>query len=249
MEFDWVTFSLEIFNFLVLVWLLQRFLYKPVANVIAQRKAAIDKTLADTRATEVAALSLKQQYENRMADWDEERGRALAQLGKEIEGERARLKDALRASIEREREKESLLEGRRAMDLRHRLEQDALDEGVRFSAALLSRLASAELEDRIRALVIEDLPHLGDARLQSLRAACREEGAKARIASCYEIGETQRASLAQALGRVAGVPVACEFGTDPGLIAGLRIGIGPWVLSCNVRDELKFFAESRHAGT
>jgi F-type H+-transporting ATPase subunit b len=104
------------------------------------------------------------------------------------------------------------------------------------------------LEERIRGLLIEDLPHLGDSELQSLRVACRDADAKIRITSRYPLGEEQRSSLAQALGRVAAKPVACEFAQDPELIAGLRIGVGPWVLRCNLQDELKFFAETHHAG-
>ena len=45
MEFNWTTFSFEIINFLILVWILQRFLYKPVTNAIARRKAAIESQL------------------------------------------------------------------------------------------------------------------------------------------------------------------------------------------------------------
>ena len=47
---------------------------------------------------------------------------------------------------------------------------------------------------------------------------------------------------------MAGKPVECEFEPDPELIAGLRISVGPWVLRCNVRDELNFFAQAHHAG-
>jgi F-type H+-transporting ATPase subunit b len=46
-ELDWMTFVLEVINFLVLIWILNRLLYRPLMNVIAQRKAAIQKTLAD----------------------------------------------------------------------------------------------------------------------------------------------------------------------------------------------------------
>ena len=50
MELDWTTFILELINFLVLIWLLNRFLYKPVMKVIAQRKTTIQKTQANTRS-------------------------------------------------------------------------------------------------------------------------------------------------------------------------------------------------------
>lgn len=248
MEFDWTTFALEIVNFLVLVWILQRFLYKPVTNALAQRRAAIDKTLADARRVDVAAQSLKQQYQNRMADWEDEKAKAKAQLASELDAERGRLMNALHASIEQEREAKRGLEQRRAMEVRRRLEEGALAEGGRFAARLLSRLASAELEERIHGLLIEDLPQLADAELQSLRAACRNADGKLRITSRYALGEEQRSSLAQALGRVGVKPVECEFGLDPDLVAGLRISIGAWVLRCNLQDELKFFAEVQHVG-
>jgi len=248
MEFDWTTFALEIVNFLVLVWILQRFLYKPVTNAIAGRKAAIEKTLADARAVDAAADSLKQQYENRMADWESEKLKAHAQLAKELEAERVALKEKLRASLDQEREAHRLLEQRRAMEVQHNLEESALAEGGRFAANLLSRLASAELEEKIQALLIEDLPRLPEGELQSLRQACQDADAKIRVTSRYVLGEEQRSSLAQALGRMAGKPVECEFEPDPELIAGLRISVGPWVLRCNVRDELNFFAQAHHAG-
>ena len=248
MEFDWTTFALEIVNFLVLVWILQRFLYKPVTKAIAERKAAIDKTLADARAVDTAAQSLKQQYQNRMADWEDEKAKAKAQLTNELEAERVRLMNALHASVEQEREGKRALDERHAMELRHRLEQGAWAEGGRFAARLLSRVAGPQLEENICSLLIEDLPHLGDAELESLRAACQDAEAKLLITSRYALAEEQRSSLAQALGRVGLKPAACEFGLDPALIAGLRISLGAWVLRCNLQDELRLFTEAHHGG-
>ena len=45
MQFDWTTFALEIVNFLVLVWILRRFLYRPVTDVIARRAAEVEHRL------------------------------------------------------------------------------------------------------------------------------------------------------------------------------------------------------------
>ena len=50
MEFDWTTFALEALNFLVLVWLLKRFFYRPVLAVIEARRAETAKTIADAEA-------------------------------------------------------------------------------------------------------------------------------------------------------------------------------------------------------
>ena len=93
MELNWTTFILELVNFVVLIWILNRFLYRPVMNVIAQRKAAIQKTLSEAETTRSDAQALQSQYENRLTEWEQEREKARAQLRDEISAERNRLLD------------------------------------------------------------------------------------------------------------------------------------------------------------
>ena len=244
MQFDWTTFALEILNFVVLVWILRRFLYKPVANAIAQRKAAIEKTLADARTAQAEAGALKRQYESRLGDWTREKEQARAQLLEEIGAERTRLVTALQASLEEEREKTRVLEQRHAIELKRSAEKAARTKGGQFVARLLSRLANEDLERRMLETLLEDLPRLAETDLQALRAAGAETGYRMRVTSRYPIGENGRDVLAQALGRLMEKPVACEFAEDPELLAGLRITLGARVLHGNLRDELRFFAEA-----
>ena len=244
MEFDVTTFALEIINFLVLVWLLQHFLYRPVTTAIARRQAGIEKTLADAQATRSEADAFKQQFEHRMADWIQEKALARRELLQELEAERARLMIALQASLDEERERQRALEQRRAAEQRRRLEDEARAEGASFAARLLSRLASAEQEERIRRLLLEDLPHLPAQQLQALRTASQTEEVK--ITSAHPLDESQRAGLIEALAGLAGKPVACAFDQDAHLMAGLRVCLGPWMLRASLLDELHFFAEAQH---
>ena len=248
MEFNWTTFVLEIINFVVLVWILQRFLYKPVTATIAKRKAGIEKTLADAKTVQAEAQSLKQQYANRMDDWTHEKDLARGQLLEEINAERTRLMTALRLTLEQEREKLRGLEQRQALELQHTLEEAALTRGGQFVARLLSRVASPELEAKICEMLLQDLPQLADKDLQPLRVAWRKGDAPINVISASSLGDEQRSRLVQALSGVAGQPVACDFGIDPDLMAGLRISSGPWMLRSNLRDELKFFTET-HRGS
>ena len=50
MEIDWFTVIAQVINFLILVWLLKRFLYKPVLNAIAEREKKIAAQLSDAEA-------------------------------------------------------------------------------------------------------------------------------------------------------------------------------------------------------
>ncbi|GAB3551860.1 F0F1 ATP synthase subunit delta [Noviherbaspirillum agri] len=247
MEFNWTTFALEILNFLVLVWILTHFLYRPVRKALDRRKAVIEASIGKAESQQAAAEGLKRQYENRMADWEAERARARAQLADEIAAERVRLMAELHQAIELEREKNHALERRRAIELRQRATREAAAEAASFAARLLSRLASPALERRITEIAIEDLPELPEDRIRALRQACVAD--EAHITSAYPLSADVRANIAAALSNLAGATVACSFEQDRDLIAGLRMSTGSWVVRCNLADELGFFAETSDART
>ena len=243
-----MTFVLELINFLVLIWILNRFLYRPVMNVIAQRKAAIQKTLSDAEVTRSAAQALQIQYENRLTEWEQEREKARAQLHEEVNSERTRLLQDLRNDLMREREKAAAVDQRRMKDFMQQAETTAIVQGRTFASRLLSRVAQPELERRIVDMVMQDLPHLPDSQTQNIRADPGTAALSINITSAYPLDKAQREALCQSCRALIGREVTCEFLEDRNLIAGVRISVGSWVLRANVEDELSFFAESlRHA--
>ncbi|HXX74526.1 MAG TPA: F0F1 ATP synthase subunit delta [Nitrospiraceae bacterium] len=245
MELDWTTFILELINFLVLMWILNRFLYKPVMNVIAQRKAAIQRTLSDAQVTRSDAQALQTQYENRLEEWEQEREKARAQLREEITAERSRLLEDLRAELSQEREKAAVVEQRRMKEFMQQTEVTAIAQGSTFASRLLSRLRGPELERKIVDMVMQDLPHLPDAQRQVIRSTPIGMGLTMKVTSAYPLDKAQREVISKACRTLAGQDVSCEFLEDRDLIAGLRISVGSWVLRANVQDELRFFTESR----
>ena len=55
MLIDWFTVGAQVVNFLILVWLLKRFLYRPILDAIDAREKRIARVLADTDAKKAAA--------------------------------------------------------------------------------------------------------------------------------------------------------------------------------------------------
>ena len=249
METNWTTLLLEILNFLVLVWLLKRFLYKPVLNAIAQRKARIDQMVADAQRIRDESEALRMQYDNRLVGWDQERKAAHANLKEEIGAERGRLMADLQAALQREREKSAAVEERRLIESTRRAEAQALAQGSQFAARFLFRLADSELEARIVALVLDDLAQLRKDEQQALRTALSAAQQPVRIVSAYPLQQHQREVLTRTLAVLTDGPVNCAFGEDPTLLAGLRLSAGAWMLRASLQDELKFFAESANAHT
>ena len=113
MEIDWTTFVLEVVNFLALVWILKRFLYRPVLEVLARRRAGVEQTLEVARQSEVRAAELKSQFENRLADWEREKAALRAGLEAELVAERTRQQQALTQALTVERERQGAQEAHR----------------------------------------------------------------------------------------------------------------------------------------
>ena len=243
MELSWSTFLLEIINFLVLVWILKRFLYQPVLDVVARRRAGIEQRLSDAEAIHAEAETLQRQYESRAADWERERLAARETLAAEIDAERERRLAELEASIQQAREKAKAGEARRAEQVLHRMEETALAQGSRFAARILEQAAGQELERRLIELLIGELSELPEDGLTQLRNHVRASPETALVTSAYPLAEDQRQELERALQAITGSGAAVRFEQDSELIAGARVTIGAWVLAANVREELRAFAE------
>lgn len=244
MSFDLTTFALEVLNFLVLVWLLQRFFYRPVLAVIERRRAEGAAVLDTARALQEDAQALKAEYEARLARAAEERERAMAKLDGEIAIERARRLAAVDTEADAERLRRDALEAKERSDRDAERERQALALAARFATRLLDRVASPELEDKLVELAQTDLQSLDADRRSALQAALARPGAGIKVLSAYPLGPARRAALSAALGHGVGPTPTPEFGEDPTLKAGLCITAGPWVLTASLRDELRFFGES-----
>jgi F-type H+-transporting ATPase subunit b len=242
-ELSWSTFVLEIFNFLVLVWILKRFLYKPVLNVISRRRAGIEKTLADAEALHADAEKSRERYEGRLADWHQERREAREALLRELEAERLVKMTELQSSLELERETAKVAEARRQADAVRKIEETALVQGARFASSLLEQASGPDTEARLVDLVTAELTQLPAERIAALRDSYGKTLEAIVVVSAFEIPDDQRQRLKEALATVTSPNMPLRFEQNSELLAGVRIIIGPWVLGVNLQDELKGFVE------
>ena len=243
MQLDWVTFVLEVVNFLVLVWILQHFLYKPVLATIARRREAIEKQLADAKATEQTADDLAKKYRDRLSEWQKEKESLRAKADVEIDKERQRRLAEIQQELDREQERRKAIETRQAAELRSKFRQEANAEALDFAASLLGRIASPEVEGRLVAVLLQDLESLPLEKREAVRDAFASANGKAQIASAYPLADGDQQQIVAALQSISDSPIDAQFSTETSVVAGLRVSIGPIVLRANIADELQFFGE------
>lgn len=241
MQIDWMTLVLEIINFLVLVWILKRFLYKPVMEAIAARQMRVEGKLAEARVIEDGARELESQYQRRLADWDMEKAKARAVLDTELLQERNRQMQALDKALLEERERVAAVTAHKQQEAQRELEVEALAHAQRFASALLVRLADPVVESRFVSLLFEDWANLPDTQVESLRRAVLVDKAKATVTTAFPLSPEQRREIESALRSRLEADLVVAFDEDPNLLAGVRLSLGPWQLNMNFADELASF--------
>jgi F-type H+-transporting ATPase subunit b len=247
MELNWTTFALEIINFLALLWILKRFLYRPVMQTLAERRAGIERTLAEARATEAQASAMQQQFESRLADWEQEKAAARRRFETELDAERARQMEALTKDLATERERSAAQDAHRLDTQRRELAVQASTEARQFASALFARLAGPELEGQLVQLFIEELAALPEDRLSNVRAGQNGHG-QGILTSAFALTAAQRQQLSNAIDTRLGKAIALEFVVDPNLLAGARLALGAWQLDFSLAGELGIFAEASTLG-
>jgi len=247
LEINWSTFFLEIINFLVLVWLLKRFFYQPVSKLVEQRRLAVDQQIADAQQQHAEAEKMKQQYENRLTVWEQEKQQARDALNNEMHTEKTRQLAVLEKKLTQQNEKNRIAQEKQFNEIKLQYEIQALSQGAQFSARLLNDLSTVELEKKLIDLFIDNLSHLPSDQQIVLSKIDLASQPLITINSAFALDADHKQRLCNALQGFFAQPIDCEYKINKELIAGLRISMDSHVMRANLQDELQYFVESAHA--
>jgi F-type H+-transporting ATPase subunit b len=241
MELDLTTFLMEVVNFLILVWIMNRILYKPVLGIIAARQERMERTRSEAERLREEASRLEQTFQGRLASWDSEKAELRRRLQAEIAADRERLAADLDAELAGMREKARVAEERRTEELVRLSEERAIANAGRFASRLLTRLATPELGMRLLEMLLEDLAGLPDEQRRAIAETLDGEDALVGVTSAHILGEDARKTFEARFLDVFPTAGRLRFTEDASLLAGVRVTAGPWNLAANLRDELAFF--------
>ncbi len=243
MNFDITTFILEILNFLVLMWLLKRFFYKPVQAAIAARQKAVQQIQDDARADRISADALRQDYQQRLQAWEQEKQERVQALEQTLTDERERQMIRIRAAADDEKARlEAVCEKERAA-LRQELQLQARQDALTFATHLLQRLQSPALETQLLHILEEDLQQLTEEQRATLRHAAESVHGHVIIQSASPLEEAAIHQLQSLLHAAMELPIHLRNDIDATLISGVRLIIGPQRLHLNLQDELQYFRD------
>jgi len=236
MHLDWWTFALQTINFLILVWLLQRFLYRPVLAVIGRRRDEIERVMADANRTKSAAEEQRRLLEEAGAKAVAERDRLMLEARQQAEEEKERTLAATRADADKIiAESHARLETEREAAA-EQLENQAARLGVAVAQRLLAQTPPPNplhpFLERVAA-AIAGMPPEERAQLSRQTAS---DGVT--LACSVELTPDLARECVERLSPLLGTDAALHFVVDPSLIAGIELRLPNLVIGDSWRDSL-----------
>ncbi|MEI6413924.1 MAG: F0F1 ATP synthase subunit delta [Pseudomonadota bacterium] len=238
MLIDWFTVGAQLLNFLILVWLLKRFLYRPILDAVDAREKRIADELADADAKRADAKQERETFQHKNEAFEQQRATLLSQATDAAKAERQRLMDEARQAADALSAKRQKTLRNEAQSLRQAIGQRTRQEVFAIARKALADLASANLEERMVEAFLRRLRELGEPARNSLGESLRTASEPALVRSVFELPPVQRAAIQDALNRTFSADLALRFETAPDLIGGIELTTNGQKLAWSIDDYL-----------
>ena len=238
MLIDWFTVGAQALNFLILVWLMRRFLYKPILNAIDAREKLIVAELADADAKRSDAKKERDEFIQKNEAFDKERASLLSKAKDEVVAERQMLLDEARHEADSLRAKREEALRVDADNLNQSISNRATKEVFAIVRKTLSDLAAVSLEERVGEVFTRRLREMDDQAKETMGKALKLNASSALIRSAFELSLDQRAAIQNALNETFSAEIAVQFETAPNLISGIELIANGQSLAWSIADYL-----------
>jgi F-type H+-transporting ATPase subunit b len=223
MLIDWFTVGAQAFNFLILLWLLKRFLYKPILNALDAREKRIANELADANKKKAEAEKARNEFQQRNEEFDRQRANLLSEAKEDAKTERQRLLEEARQAAEEMRIRRQDALNREQQSLSAEITRRAQEEVFAIAGKTLRDLAGIGLEERMSEVFAHRLRTLDDAAKEGLAKALKTSSEPALVRSAFELAPDQKAVIQQALNETFSAEIEIRFEIAPAVISGIEI--------------------------
>jgi F-type H+-transporting ATPase subunit b len=223
MLIDWYTVGAQALNFIILVWLMKRYLYKPILHAIDAREKRIAAELADAAAKEATATKEKDEFQRKSEDLDRQRATLLKKATEDANTERQRLFVEARQAADALSAKRQEALTTDAKNLNRAIQQRTQCEVFSIARKALMDLATTSLEERLTAVFTHRLHELDGSTKAGLVKALEAASGSALVRSAFELPPDQRAVVQNALNETFSAEVHVRFESAPDLVSGIEL--------------------------
>ena len=238
MLIDWFTVGAQVLNFAILVWLMKRFLYKPIIHAIDAREKRVTKELADADAKKADAQKESDEFQHKNEEFDQQRVSLFSKATEDAQAERQRLLDearktAMALSLKR---RETLRTD--AHNLNQAISRRTQQEVFAIARKALTDLATTSLEERMGEVFTRRLREMDGKAKEGLADALKTASDPAIVRSAFDLPAEQRTAIQNALNEIFSAEIHVRFETAPDVISGIELTTNGQKVAWSIADYL-----------
>jgi len=244
MKINWFTVIAQLVNFLILVWLMKRFLYKPILNAIDEREKKIAGLLADAENKKAIAEKEQADFKQKNEQFNQEKKGLMDKAITDTDEERKKLMETVRnEAVALSTKQENSLK-----EMYEHLNRDILQktqkEVFAISRKALTDLASVSLEEQSVNLLIKRLNELGEDDKNKFIASFKSGPNPVLVQSAFALLPKQQTEIQQSVKDILGTDTQFQFSITPETISGIELSANGLKLSWSISGYLNALEKS-----
>jgi F-type H+-transporting ATPase subunit b len=222
MHIDWWTLALQTVNVLVLIWILARFFFRPVVDIVARRQEETNKLLADAAAARQEAASARGDADKERAEIGSERDQLLAEARKSAQLETVNLHAQSTQEIAKLHGEAEAAIARERIAAEQAIIARASELSLEIAQRLLGRLSSKITLSAFLDGLCQELRALSSEERESFTSVTVADHA-IEVVTAAPLSKGEMEHVRDALKGAVGSESPFEFRIDPSLIAGIEV--------------------------
>lgn len=245
MLIDWFTVVAQALNFLVLVWLLRRYLYQPILHAIDEREKRIAAELESAADLQSQAQRERDVFQRKNEEFDRQQAARLSSATAEVQTQRKRMLEEARTAAETLRATQQELLLSENLSLQAEIRRRTQEQVFGVARKTLADLSDVSLEEQMCRTFLRQLHELDQNAKQELRQGLTPEStSQALVRSAFTLTAAQRALIQQALNELLSVELPVRFTTGPEVICGVELILNGRLVAWSVRDYIESLRET-----
>lgn len=236
MLIDWFTVIAQLFNFIILVWLMKRYLYQPILKALDAREQRIAAELADADAKKAEALAEREEFRRKNDEFDQQRDGLLSKATNDAAAEHSRLLDKVRQDADELRGKLQEKLGNEFRNLHDEIARRTQAEVFAIARKTLADLSGESLEARMVEVFIQRLRDLGESERSKLAGIAVQDIIIVR--SAFELPQSRQTLIADTVKAILATRNPIRFDIVPNLVGGIELILHGQKVAWSISDHL-----------
>lgn len=244
MQINWFTVIAQVLNFLILVWLMKRYLYKPILSAIDEREKKIASQLEDAKTKKAEAKNELDEFNKKNQIFDQEKKEMMDKAIAETNEQRHRLfeeakNDATALKAKLEKASKEMQE-----DLHNKIAQKTGHEVFAITRKALADLAGLSFEDQSVNIFIKRLKELKETEKKQFIEAFKSDTNPVLVRSAFKLPVEKQTKIKNAANEILGEKTQFEFKITPEIIGGVELSAKGYKLAWSISEYLNSFEKS-----